>query len=149
MSTPIVETPAPVAVPPAPPVRPWYKKKHFIGYTAAILLSLGTGSALAGGTTTVTVPGPAPAPITNTVTKTVAEAPAECGTALDIASQFVTAVSEEHAAMSKAFTQAGEDGDMIAMATSVGDAVTTAGDTATALAPRMAAAAAVCRAAIK
>jgi hypothetical protein len=144
MSTPIVEAPAPIAV---PPVRPWYKKKHFIGYTAAILLSLGVGSASAGGTTTVTVPGPAPAPVTNTVT--VTSAPAECGTALDYASQFVAAISTEHSAMGAAFTQAGADGDVAKMASGVTTAMKGVTDTVDTISKPMAAAVTVCRAAIK
>lgn len=93
MSTPTValpapEVPAPVA---APPGRPWYKKKHVIGYTAAILISLGVGGASASGdpatstpqpAVTVTVPGPVvtvtvPGPVvTVTAPAPVAKAPA-------------------------------------------------------------------------
>jgi|GEM_PF-6396947 len=147
MSTPTLETPAPVAVPPVTPTRPWYKKKHVIGYTAAILISLGVGSAMAGGTTTVTVPGPSPAPVTNTVTKT--SAPAECGTALDFASQFVTAISTEHTSMGAAFTQAGKDGDVVTMASSLTAAMKDVTTTVETISKPMAAAVTVCRAAIK
>ena len=127
-------------------------KKHLIGYPVAVILAMTIGAAGASGSSnaaapvsTVTVAGPAPAP----VVKTVASAPAECGTALDFAAQFMTAISTEHTAMGAAFTKAGKDGDITAMASAVTAAVTAANDTITTITTPMTAAAQVCRAAIK
>jgi hypothetical protein len=125
-------------------------KKHLIGYPVAVILAMTIGAAGATGSSnaaapvsTVTVAGPAPAPVT------VTQAPAECGTALDFAAQFMTAISTEHTAMGAAFTKAGKDGDVTAMASAVTAAVTAANDTITTITTPMTAAAQVCRAAIK
>lgn len=116
-------------------------KKHLIGYPVAVLLAIGAGAATAGTET---------APVeTKTVTKTVTQAPAECGVAMDLASQFADAVGGEHDAIGKAFTRAGEDGDMIAMATSVGDAAKKLTVTTDDLTGPMGEASAICRAAVK
>jgi len=132
-------------------------KKHLIGYPVTAILALTIGAAGASGSSTapvaaesvpavtVTVTGPAPAPVTKTVTR----APTECGTALDFAAQFMTAIGTEHTSMSAAFNKAGQDGDITAMATAVTSAVTTANDVTTAISTPMTVAAKVCRAAIK
>ena len=118
-------------------------KRHLIGYPVAVILALTIGAAGAAGSTTT------PAAETKTVTQTVTQAPAECGTALDLASEFATAVSKEHAAMSAAAAQAGQDGDIATMLTGITAAMATMTDTINTISQPIAAAAQVCRAAIK
>jgi len=134
-------------------------KKHLIGYPVAIILALTIGAAGASGSSTathtatpvvtVTVPGPAPAPVIQTVTKTVTQAPAECGTALDFASEFMKDVAAEHTALGDAFIQASQDGDMLTMANTVTGVEKTLTDQMSAMTSPMTAAAQICRAAIK
>ena len=127
-------------------------KKHLIGYPAAVILAMTIGAAGASGSSnatapvsTVTVAGPAPAP----VTKTVTQAPAECGTALDLMSEFATAVATEHKTMGDAFTKAGQDGDLLTAMSKTADAAKALTAKMTDLTPQASAAAQVCRAAIK
>jgi hypothetical protein len=140
MSTPTLETPAPVAVPPVAPTRAWYKKKHFIGYTAAILVSLGVGSAMAGGTTTVTVPGPAvtvAGPATNTT-------PQACLDALTTADQVFTLAGTGFTAAADGFS-AVSNLDAAGMTAATGR-MTDAASQITALAPSYKSAKAACQA---
>jgi hypothetical protein len=126
-------------------------KKHLIGYPVAVILALTIGAAGASGSSTattaaesvpaVTVTGPAPAPVT--------QAPAECGTAIDGAAKFATAVGAEHGAMGAAFTKAGSTGDVVTMTAEITAAVNTLNAEMKADSPAMIAAAQVCRAAIK
>jgi ABC-type glycerol-3-phosphate transport system substrate-binding protein len=88
-----------------------------------------------------------PAPVTKTVTKT--QAPAECGTVLDLFGEFATAVSVEHKTMGKAFTKAGQDGDVLTALVKSARAARVLSAKVTALTPRVSAAGQVCRAAIK
>ena len=125
-------------------------KKHVIGYTVTALLAMTIGAAGAAGSSAapasvVTVTAPAPV----AVTKTVTQAPAECGTALDLMSEFVTAVGVEHQTMGDAFTKAGQDGDLIMAMSTSGDAAKALTAKMTTLTPQASAAAQVCRAAIK
>jgi hypothetical protein len=154
MSTPTQAPPELPVYAAAPPARPWFKKKRFILPAVAVVFfamgASGGGSASTATPTpavTVTVAGPAPA--AEVVTKTVAEAPAECGKALDLAGKFVAAVSSEHTAMGAAFGQASKDGDIDAMATGVTDAIKIVTDATDEISGPMGAATAVCRAAIK
>jgi hypothetical protein len=105
--------------------------------------------AVPGPTITVTVPGPAPAPAPAPAPVIVASAPVECGRAIDLMSDFVTAVEAEHTAMGAAFTKVLRDGDSTAMASSVSSAFRTMTSTTDIITPKITAAAAVCRAAIK
>lgn len=120
-------------------------KRHLIGYPVAVILALTIGAAGVGGSTPVAAT-PAPAV---TVTKTVAQAPAECGTVLDLLSEFAGDVAAEHGAMSDAAGQAGQDGDLATMTRGVIAAVATLNDQMATITPRASAAAQVCRAAIK
>jgi len=127
-------------------------KKHLIGYPVAVILAMTIGAAGASGSSTATTAAESVPAITVTaapVVKTVTQAPTECGTALDFAAQFMTAISTEHTAMGAAFTKAGKDGDITAMASAITAAVTAANDTTTTITTPMTAAAQVCRAAIK
>jgi hypothetical protein len=123
-------------------------KKHLIGYPVATILALAIGAAGASGSSTTTDVAP-PAPVTKTVTVTKTQAPAECGTALDLMSKFAAAVSAEHQAMGAAFTTASQDGDVVAMASTITHAVKALNVKTSALTPRVSAAGQVCRAAIK
>ena len=142
MSTPTIETPAPVI--PAKPragsklVR---SKWFLLPVTAALFLIVGMvmGGSSAPPPRTVTVAGPA------TVTTV---APAECGTALDLASKFMLAVAAEHKALGEAFIQVGASGDMGTMAAQITAAENTLNAEMTADQPGMIAAAQVCRAAM-
>jgi hypothetical protein len=123
-------------------------KKHVIGYTVTALLAMTIGAAGAAGSSAapasvVTVTAPAPEPVT------VTQAPAECGTALDFASEFMKDVGAEHTALGDAFVKAGQDGDMLTMASTVTGVEKTLNDQMTTMTSPMVAAAQVCRAAIK
>jgi hypothetical protein len=126
-------------------------KRHLIGYPVAVILALTIGAAGAAGSSTAT-DAAAPAPtvtVTGPAPETVTQAPAECGTALDFASEFATDVAAEHSAMGDAFTQAGQDGDLITAMNKSGDAAKALTDQMAVMASPMTAAAQVCRAAIK
>jgi len=129
-------------------------KRHLIGYPVAIILALTIGAAGAAGSSTAPVATPAQivtvtAPAPDPVTVTVAQAPAECGTALDLAGEFMTDVATEHTALGAAFTKASQDGDMLTMASTVVVIEGTLNDQMTTMTPQMGAASQVCRAAIK
>jgi hypothetical protein len=122
-------------------------KRHLIGYPVAVILALTIGAAGAAGSSTT--PTPTPAAETKTVTQTVTQAPAECGTALDFAGEFMKDVAAEHTALGAAFTKASQDGDMLTMASTVTDIEKTLTDQMATMTPPMTAAVQVCRAAIK
>lgn len=111
-------------------------KKHVIGYVCTAILALTLGSVTA---YNAKAPGPTP----------LAVAPAECRTALDFVGKLTTVIANEHGSMTAALAQASKDGDIVTMATSVGAAITTVDSATTPLIPQIAAASAICRAAIK
>ena len=117
------------------------KKMHLIAYPLTAFIAIGIGASTADSSTATSQ--------TETVTRTVTQAPAECGTALDLAAEFTLAVADEHAAMGEAFEQAGVDGDMITMAESITEATNTMTATIVDLTPKIDAASEVCRAAVK
>jgi hypothetical protein len=114
-------------------------KRNLLGYSVASILVL---TLTACGSTTST-------PKMVTVVQTVTQAPAECGTALDLAAEFATAVSTEHQAMSDAAAQAGQDGDIATMVQGFTTAMAAMNNTISTISQPIAAAAQVCRAAIK
>jgi hypothetical protein len=145
MSTPTIQAPAPLFPPPPAQARLWFTKKRFIlPITAAVFLAI--GSSVSGNSTTET---PTPAVTVAAAPVTVTTAPAECGTALDFAAEFATAVGTEHSTMGAAFTKAGTDGDVLGAFTAATAAANTLNAKIDKISAPMSAAVQVCRASIK